>query len=54
MRDKAQLNTQLASLAALGRAGIPDDVGGAVAAMLSSGNGWTTGHRIEVSGGTLL
>jgi NAD(P)-dependent dehydrogenase (short-subunit alcohol dehydrogenase family) len=54
VRDNAQLNAQLASLAALGRVGVPDDVGGAVAAMLSNGNGWTSGQRIEVSGGTLL
>jgi len=54
VRDNAQLNAQLASLAALGRVGVPDDVGGAVAALLSNGNGWTTGQRIEVSGGTLL
>jgi len=54
VRDNAQLNAQLASLVALGRAGLPDDVGGAVAALLSDGNGWITGQRIEVSGGTLL
>jgi NAD(P)-dependent dehydrogenase (short-subunit alcohol dehydrogenase family) len=54
VRDNPQLNSQLASLAALGRVGLPDDVGGAVAALLSEGNGWITGQRIEVSGGTLL
>lgn len=54
VRDNPQLNSHLASLAALGRVGLPDDVGGAVAALLSEGNGWVTGQRIEVSGGTLL
>ena len=54
VRDNAQLNAHLASLSALGRVGVPDDVGGAVAALLSGGNGWVTGQRIEVSGGTLL
>jgi NAD(P)-dependent dehydrogenase (short-subunit alcohol dehydrogenase family) len=54
VRDNPQLKSQLASLAALGRVGLPDDVGGAVAALLSEGNGWITGQRIEVSGGTLL
>lgn len=54
VRDNPQLNSQLASLAALGRVGLPGDVGGAVAALLSEGNGWITGQRIEVSGGTLL
>ena len=54
VRDNAQLNAHLASLSAFGRVGVPDDVGGAVAALLSGGNGWVTGQRIEVSGGTLL
>jgi hypothetical protein len=34
--------------------GVPDYVGGAVAALLPGGNGWATGQRIEVAGGTLL
>ncbi len=54
VRDNAQLNAQLASLSTFGRVGVPDDVGGAVASLLSDGNGWVTGQRIEVSGGTLL
>ncbi len=54
VRDNAQVNAQLASLSALGRVGLPDDVGGAVAALLSDGTGWISGQRIEVSGGTLL
>ena len=54
VRDNAQLNAHLASLSAFGRVGLPDDVGGAVAALLSDGTGWVTGQRIEVSGGTLL
>jgi NAD(P)-dependent dehydrogenase (short-subunit alcohol dehydrogenase family) len=54
VRDNPQLNAQIAGLTALGRAGVPDDVGGAVAALLSDGNRWITGQRIEVSGGMLL
>jgi NAD(P)-dependent dehydrogenase (short-subunit alcohol dehydrogenase family) len=54
VRDNPQSNSQLASLAALGRVGLPANVGGAVAALLSEGNGWVIGQRIEVSGGTLL
>jgi NAD(P)-dependent dehydrogenase (short-subunit alcohol dehydrogenase family) len=54
VRDDAQLNAQIAGLTALGRVGQADDVGGAVAALLSEGNGWITGQRIEVSGGMLL
>jgi NAD(P)-dependent dehydrogenase (short-subunit alcohol dehydrogenase family) len=54
VRDSAELNAQIASVTALGRVGLPDDVGGAVAALLSDGNRWMTGQRIEVSGGMLL
>jgi NAD(P)-dependent dehydrogenase (short-subunit alcohol dehydrogenase family) len=54
VRDNAQLNAQIAGVTALGRAGLPDDVGGAVAALLSAGTGWITGQRIEVSGGMML
>ena len=39
---------------ALGRAGLPDDIGDAVAALLSDDNRWINGQRIEVSGGMFL
>jgi NAD(P)-dependent dehydrogenase (short-subunit alcohol dehydrogenase family) len=54
VRDNAQLNAQIAGITTLGRVGLPDDIGGAVAALLSPGNRWITGQRIEVSGGMLL
>ncbi|HEY4081295.1 MAG TPA: SDR family oxidoreductase [Burkholderiaceae bacterium] len=54
VRDNPAVNTQVASLTAMGRVGLPDDVGHAVAALLSEGNGWMTGQRIEVSGGMML
>ncbi|MEF7612483.1 SDR family oxidoreductase [Aquincola sp. MAHUQ-54] len=54
VRDNAQVNAQIAAVTALGRVGMPDDIGGAVAALLSEGNGWITGQRIEVSGGMML
>jgi len=54
VRDNPQLNQQIAGVTALGRVGLPDDIGGAVAALLSEGNGWMTGQRIEVSGGMML
>jgi NAD(P)-dependent dehydrogenase (short-subunit alcohol dehydrogenase family) len=54
VRDNPQLNARVAGVTALGRAGLPDDVGGAVAALLSDGTGWITGQRIEVSGGMML
>jgi NAD(P)-dependent dehydrogenase (short-subunit alcohol dehydrogenase family) len=54
VRDDPQANAQIAGVTALGRVGQPDDIGGAVAALLSDGNRWLTGQRIEVSGGMLL
>jgi len=54
VRDNAQLNAMIASQTALGRVGIPDDIGGAVAALLTDGNRWINGQRIEVSGGIHL
>jgi NAD(P)-dependent dehydrogenase (short-subunit alcohol dehydrogenase family) len=54
VRDNPQVNAQIASMTAMGRVGLPDDVGGAVAALLSDGNNWITGQRIEVSGGMML
>jgi NAD(P)-dependent dehydrogenase (short-subunit alcohol dehydrogenase family) len=54
VREDRALNAQIAGLTALGRVGLPDDVGGAVAALLAEGNGWMTGQRVEVSGGMLL
>ncbi|VCU70428.1 3-oxoacyl-[acyl-carrier-protein] reductase FabG [Pigmentiphaga humi] len=54
VRDNQALNEFVASVTAQGRAGLPDDIGGAVAALLRPGNGWMTGQRIEVSGGMLL
>jgi NAD(P)-dependent dehydrogenase (short-subunit alcohol dehydrogenase family) len=54
VRDDAQLNAQIAGVTTLGRVGLPDDIGGAVAALLSDSNRWITGQRIEVSGGMML
>ena len=54
VRDNAQLNAYIASQTALGRVGLPEDIGGAVAALLSDGNRWVTAQRIEVSGGMFL
>ena len=54
VRDNKALNQQIASITALGRAGLPDDIGGAAAALLTEGTFWVNGQRIEASGGTLL
>lgn len=54
VRDNAELNRFVASNTALGRAGLPDDIGGAIAMLLSPESGWITGQRIEASGGMFL
>ena len=54
VRDDANLNRAIAAQTALGRVGLPDDVGGAVAMLLAPENHWITGQRIEASGGMLL
>ncbi|BBT68986.1 MULTISPECIES: SDR family NAD(P)-dependent oxidoreductase [Enterobacteriaceae] len=54
LRDNEELNKYVASQTALGRAGLPDDIGGAIAALLSDNLRWMTAQRIEVSGGMFL
>ncbi len=54
VRDNAQVNQQFAALTALGRVGLPDDIGGAIAALLSDGSRWVNAQRIEVSGGIFI
>ncbi len=54
VRDNANLNALIAQQTALGRVGLPDDIGAAVAAMLSDANGWLNAQRVEVSGGIAI
>jgi NAD(P)-dependent dehydrogenase (short-subunit alcohol dehydrogenase family) len=54
VRDNADMNRMIASQTALGRVGLPDDIGGVVASLLSPGNRWINGQRIEASGGMFL
>lgn len=54
VRDNPELNRQVASMTALGRAGEPDDIGPMIAALLSEDNRWVNAQRIEVSGGMAL
>lgn len=51
VRDTPELNRRIASTVAMGRVGLPDDIGSAVAAILTDGSQWMTAQRIEVSGG---
>lgn len=52
--DNEELNKYVASQTALGRVGLPDDIGDAIAALLSDNLRWMTAQRIEVSGGMFL
>lgn len=51
VRDNPEVNRMVASMTALGRAGVPDDIGPMIASLLSDENRWVNGQRIEVSGG---
>ncbi|WP_039028575.1 SDR family NAD(P)-dependent oxidoreductase [Leclercia adecarboxylata] len=54
VRDNSDVNAQFASMTALGRVGVPDDIGPMVASLLREDNRWVTAQRIEVSGGQTI
>lgn len=54
VRDNEQLNKTISGLTALGRVGLPDDIGGVVAFLCTEDARWINGQRIEVSGGMNL
>lgn len=54
VRDNKQVNNFIASQTALGRVGLPEDIGKAVTMLLSEEAGWINGQRIEASGGMFL
>jgi NAD(P)-dependent dehydrogenase (short-subunit alcohol dehydrogenase family) len=54
VRDNPELNKMVSAMTALGRPGVPDDIGPMIAALLSDENRWVNGQRIEVSGGFAL
>jgi NAD(P)-dependent dehydrogenase (short-subunit alcohol dehydrogenase family) len=51
VRDNRELNQQIAAITALGRVGLPDDIGAVASLLLAPESGWITGQRIEASGG---
>lgn len=53
-RDDEQVNSMISNITALGRAGLPDDIGGIVAFLCTDDAGWINGQRIEASGGMFL
>lgn len=54
VRDNAQMNAHIASQTALGRVGLPDDIGGAISSLLRPENRWVNAQRIEASGGMFV
>ncbi len=53
-RDYPERKKFLSSRAALGRVGLPEDIGGVVAFLCSEDARWISGQRIEISGGMNL
>jgi NAD(P)-dependent dehydrogenase (short-subunit alcohol dehydrogenase family) len=51
VRDSADVNKLFADMTALGRVGVPDDIGPMIASLLTEDNRWVNAQRIEVSGG---
>ncbi|MGE0050342.1 MAG: SDR family NAD(P)-dependent oxidoreductase [Arcobacter sp.] len=54
VRDNEEINKVIASKIALGRVGVANDIGEAVANLVSSECKWINGQRIEISGGMCL
>jgi len=54
VRDNREVNDFIASQTALGRVGLPEDIGGVIASLLSEENRWINAQRIEASGGMFL
>ncbi len=54
VRDNKDLNTMISGMTALGRVGLPDDIGSVVAFLCSDESKWVNAQRIEVSGGMLI
>ena len=54
VRDMPDLNKQFAGMTALGRVGVPDDIGPMIASLLDEDSRWINAQRIEVSGGQVI
>lgn len=54
VRDNKNINDQIAGITALGRVGLPDDIGGVVAFLCTEDAYWINAQRIEVSGGQAI
>ncbi len=54
VRDNPEIARHIAEATALGRPGLPDDIGPMIASLLSEDNRWVNAQRIEVSGGQAI
>ena len=54
VRDNPEIARHIAEVTALGRPGLPDDIGPMIASLLSEDNRWINAQRIEVSGGQAI
>jgi NAD(P)-dependent dehydrogenase (short-subunit alcohol dehydrogenase family) len=54
VRGNQELNTMISGITALGRVGLPDDIGSVVAFLCSDDAKWVNAQRTEVSGGMLV
>ena len=54
VRDNPEINRRISEATALGRPGLPDDIGPMIAGLLSDDNRWINAQRIEVSGGMMI
>ena len=54
VRDMPEYNDTFAGMTALGRVGLPDDIGPMIASLVGPDNRWVNGQRIEVSGGQTI
>jgi NAD(P)-dependent dehydrogenase (short-subunit alcohol dehydrogenase family) len=54
VRDSKEINEMIAGRTALGRVGLPDDIGSVVAFLCSDDAKWVNAQRIEVSGGIYI
>jgi NAD(P)-dependent dehydrogenase (short-subunit alcohol dehydrogenase family) len=54
VRDNPEINKAIAGSTALGRVGLPDDIGPMIASLVTADNRWVNAQRIEVSGGMFI
>jgi NAD(P)-dependent dehydrogenase (short-subunit alcohol dehydrogenase family) len=54
VRDNPEMNKRNADNTALGRSGVPKDLGLMIASLLSEDNHWPNAQRIEVAGGVAI